>query len=1055
MWIYFFLSKMNANAGYDQPIVKWYNTQAAMFADNVPRQGKCCAIDNNGSKRFAAVIYQNSDAFAEWFAATDRHMYEIIRNTAPARLFMDIDFEVGSAPEFVEVAPEKVVKDILDLVREYTFDHQDFHRAVVMRCVRPTQLNKVSFHITWPDTAFEAIDLDMKLFMIDFAQWVTEDKGRLDLAYQKRGALRYLGRFVADMFVYTKNRMLRGLGQSKDQDDSTLQIVPEMCVGQHRSSSDWIVQPRSFIEYSRTETLRGKIDAVTTIRTNRQRPGRKYPLEVLAYAAKYDSEKKEMRKLDTVASWMDTSEENVVVRRGEVTFKPRPICVAADVVIEKDEDLLEYLSAADLRAADFTSIFMPVLACLCHSVPKDVLANWACEGHTRKDMKKKYEAMIQKLRLSAEDTWITGNVAMQIVRSSLVAAKKGGETPRLIDYRSDIGVGRFADLEVIEPNPTTHEPLDAAQNELLDTLSKITWQDKKQRDNRRCFFITGKMGTSKSQAVRIMIEQWLRTGKIKSALYVCPRIILGEQTAEAVEKINHDQMMTREGRRRAVQRVKVYRYYTDGDDESVYAQSVDKMFGEERKFVAEGNFSTCVINSIAKTHVEHDVVIVDEPVVCTGNFFMDLVATESITPKDVEKCDEMIADLAKRIRHANTVFFIDAAFNRGIGQACEDLYAGHLRPVPGTDLARVLGKNNRATSVYMSKIRAKGEQFMTAAEGNKELELNDMVKVSEPRYLAVFNSDETIPAIFEHLIEYYQWEALVVDLVRNAYRKKEDGSRIKSIVYTSSIRVAKQLYMAINTSKPNVALITAEVVKQDGRPNTISKVRNSDIVIATPCLGIGSSWTDHHLFDDAFAFIEYHNAMPNVNDVVQQVARIRSITSRTLRYNVRLPECMAMQQGGVDKDLISTPDVTSFKETYSRTKARDRVIGSFLPLAKHITRRELMKGFAHTRTPDLQYKLPTYELEMKDGRSAMHLANVGQNECCKQKPTKVLRNSLAATSLVEDSRSKHTGTHIAWRKRASTEDSEMIDPKKARIDEEQDDYDGDDEADSDIEAGLV
>lgn len=59
----------------------------------------------------------------------------------------------------------------------------------------------------------------------------------------------------------------------------------------------------------------------------------------------------------------------------ELVTSWRPLDVA-EVVIRKNEDFMEYLNAAELKAVDWEAWFFPVMASLARSVDKTKLAYW-------------------------------------------------------------------------------------------------------------------------------------------------------------------------------------------------------------------------------------------------------------------------------------------------------------------------------------------------------------------------------------------------------------------------------------------------------------------------------------------------------------------------------------------------------------------------------------------------------------------------------------------------------------------------------------------------------
>ena len=161
------------------------------------------------------------EATARYLTAEDKHQYEVVIATRPARLFLDLDWIEGE----IDCLEDNVVDRVLDLLYGYCDQHYKFFsKNVVLECSR-SNTSKRSFHVIFPDGVFRQIDGDMKVFVLGFARWIVDEKDGAGLSYVKtlKNGKRQI-RTVIDTAVYTKNRNFRMLNQSKWIDKTGAQM---------------------------------------------------------------------------------------------------------------------------------------------------------------------------------------------------------------------------------------------------------------------------------------------------------------------------------------------------------------------------------------------------------------------------------------------------------------------------------------------------------------------------------------------------------------------------------------------------------------------------------------------------------------------------------------------------------------------------------------------------------------------------------------------------------------------------------------------------------------
>ena len=382
----------------------------------------------------------------------DAHLYEVIRADKPACAFMDVDFVL----EDVE-SHERVLRDVVKAYREFTGIGDV--KKVVTRCVRKDNPTKGSFHVLFPEVVFEYAhgggDNGQKKLMVVFRQWCRRHCPQLFVQ----------DKFVVDTSVYSRNRVFRLPGNSKKgQKGATMEFVNPEDADDDRN---WFVQNPMWCK-PEDELKFANVDEVL---------GRWYEELGSTIGDKVDSYELRKRrcknkdKYELVTGWKRLDLDEVIIR--------------------KDEDFMDHLNAAELKAVDWETWFLPVMASLARTVDKNKLAYWC--STSKKGYKEKYGPMIDASVAMKDNVWVSGAVAMRVLRMKV---------KRVVDLRgvcTSYVNDAVTTIEAREGNGWT--PLDSG--ELFNRLANDLKGDNRAAVHapRRCFFITGKMGASKTSSI--------------------------------------------------------------------------------------------------------------------------------------------------------------------------------------------------------------------------------------------------------------------------------------------------------------------------------------------------------------------------------------------------------------------------------------------------------------------------------------------------------------------------------------------------------------------------
>ncbi len=158
---------------------------------------------------------------------------------------------------------------------------------------------------------------------------------------------------------------------------------------------------------------------------------------------------------------------------------------------------------------------------------------------------------------------------------------------------------------------------------------------------------------------------WLKRGMYEAVTYFGRRRALVESVAQRVEQL---ELAERKGERSSnICAVAVKRIYHDAPLNDDYYDSY-----------TGGVFTAACVNSVHKTPMKNDVVIVDELATDVGNVFLNWSQMLRIFNGDsallnCEKDKCIIDSIAARMRNARVVFVLEAALPRELMHACLEL----------------------------------------------------------------------------------------------------------------------------------------------------------------------------------------------------------------------------------------------------------------------------------------------------------------------------------------------------------------------------------------------
>ncbi|ADD24781.1 ORF48 [Chlamys acute necrobiotic virus] len=960
---------------------------------------------STGAKQYAYLLPPMYNLFLKQVhEKRDKNLYEVIDEKSPVRLYFDCDsFDRDEGGYGLDLDCKTSLKLFHDLLKNFILflnpNSTANMKAHITRCIRQDKPNKHSFHAIYPGIVFKNIN-ELKMFVLSFAYHLFEDKNDMRLAFKKQGKNKTLGRAFFDLAVYTKDRCFRLPFQSKKGDSAKLIPLREITLEEIENN---ICQPEDFVR--KPDNVDTSIGDLLSAAVMEKYTGVKLSTYVRAYQ---EGVIKEKIKTKCIEKRNGSKKIKITTPRLEIEWDQMKIPGVETVEIREDKDFLQYFDPVELRGG-FYSLYIHLLKDICYFLPDEVLKQWM--GHTN-DKKANY--LIKSNRKKGAEYAMTGGYALELL------AKIYGRC-NVRDLRDPIPkpTNSFRNTTRINVTPDRWRPIEVSDMKkffidsqvrdlktntyndcgMITAMADVDYGEKialskklKMDTKKKCQFITGQMGASKSTGVMDYMVFSMISSMIANAMVIVPRCSLAGQTVKKIyntykEMISDkDRMKKIKNKRKIVINPYFSQAYTIGGLQEIY----DELTSEITTTDTCGTICVCVLNSISKvrSHV-FDTIIMDEPVTCVDNFYIDSEKKQKIPVKNIlEKkgntiavTDLMIDMLMKITRNANQLIFIDAAFTEDVIRLCETLYWGAYT-MQGTvdDWRKVLENEGVDQSNIRHKIkRIKDENILIRKWIQNKKEWNydkktdtrtiistteiDHFRLFRPiEYICVYDKKITRP-IYTHIIKYDCKQTMMNKLLDDVREGK------KLVVYCSVGKETASIINTINsmTSRecivlPKVGGVTAKSLK--GKENQLDEyMRSMEVVVVSSVLGTGTSYPEEGLFDAAYMFCKVTYGTPQISDMIQLSARVRATTTRTLHYHITTSTSGHKPNG----DALKNSDYhgISFKDhldkTYTSRDHLHRVHMSRPSLASEFMINELQQSFGHVIDETLEKKLPTHE----------------------------------------------------------------------------------------------
>ncbi|MES9883631.1 MAG: DEAD/DEAH box helicase family protein [Sedimenticola sp.] len=814
---------------------------------------------------------------------------------------------------------------LLSALDVYCYGSSVFAKRVVLSCRRPTS-NKQSFHVVFPDAVFKSVSGEMKIFVLGFVRWLVEEYGGgASLTYEKtlkNGKI--VPMTVVDTAVYTSNRNFRMLGQSKMTDKTRTPMSMEDATA---AATDTVVQHEKWIPACDATS-----SAIESVMDRRRPADRAYPALPV---------RRECRlRWKTAAKTTD-----------ELVLKGKR---AGSLTVRSAEDIANAIDSRLLRQLDYSRLFVPVLASLCVALSDDFLLAWIGSSDETKARRR-----LEYCRKQTDSITVAGDAALTYLKR--VYAK-------VTDARFDARVRRPL-LVPIEP-AVEHgwTPVEAGEAMRLH-IQNLCSQDNKsvgtKNEIRRMYAISGKMGAGKTKAVLEFTVDWLKRGVYTAVTYLGPRRVLVESVAQRVEQLDAE----RKGvyGRSNICAVVVDRIYHD-------APRNDKPVENKRT----GVFTAACVNSVHKTPMKNDVVIVDELATDVGNVFLNWSQMLRIFNGDsallnCEKDKCIIDSIAARMRNARVVFVLEAALPRELMHACLELRRADDVPlesyVDGLD-----GDAKQWKAWFREQKRCPDTRPMMNPE------TKDVYRLAKPIKLAVY--DPRAPtAIFTRLEEFPTLDELKTDILSCAIGERKK----RAVVYVSSSKTGVQLtnmlfanHFDSAVTAPKVLTVSAATMTSMGRERTMKEIETCRFLIVGNVLSSGYSFEAPDVFDVAYAVFEFSSNTPPLADMIQLCARVRCVGDKVLKYTVvshpyAPPKQVELEKLALEHRRMSLnryPGERALHDYHVKEFQEHRRHRSSVAYARPCVREALFRAFSHADTAQLKYKRPA--LIVHDGGASEH-----------------------------------------------------------------------------------
>lgn len=797
----------------------------------------------------------------------DNHMYEVLNNKDPTRLYFDIDME-----GYMDTEGEKFVKM---LIREVRNKYPEKNTKVCVMTSHRT--GKKSYHITFPEIIFKN-SADVKTAV-----------------YSLLAEKDYLMSYNAiDKRVYTSNRCMRTLNQSKPTKDGEkgqpFELSADFDALEPVENGDWLIQHKGFLP--NTEAICSNMSQKQIIQRQKNMKRKKF---------------------------LGLDEE------GPKTKKARHALLTRNYQIEKDGDfLLPENLKHELKDKSYP-MFVAYCKNIAKFIPEDEVARWMTDllpdnVDYEESLKKHTENLRSK---NPVNSWIKGDYALGVLHLVLkLRVIDNRRTPSLfveeMGYKDDLPL-LPRKVEGLEELPVWEEITPLNSDELSSALRKNLKTDAQAPDLHKGLIVSGQMGSGKTKGlVSYVCDTLLYKGK--SSVYVSPRVLLAKQfterlLSEIATKIHSSELK---------QKVKIHeikfqislKYRCAGEDKEEFAcdnanvTTINHAIGQEEDewFLTNGtidptipSISIVVVNSLngymsKNPDLELQAVIFDEVAVINGNFGIQ------DEKKGNETCENffMQRGIEMVLENSRSYIFVDAGFSSNQVQLCKrqmGFYTGFLNKVKQLELEKAL-QNKKEKPLCEKKIkrrvynRSMGDSVLVPSRdiNGKPFEVKMLKPIfvcNNPEYDMIFNK-----IVFVE--EKDTFLSMMIDSVKSG--NVIAGAYSKAQTMSSDIAT-----ITANTTDKFVVPICNQIIesftsdeRSKAMKDQIAMGKRADVFTFTQKLGVGFSLEERDSFDEMYIHIECDKYTPTAPDMVQLAARIRSITSKTIYVCIKTQDPIGM-----------------------------------------------------------------------------------------------------------------------------------------------------------------
>lgn len=600
-----------------------------------------------------------------------------------------------------------------------------------------------------------------------------------------------------------------------------------------------------------------------------------------------------------------------------------PSKVKGTLILKRCEDFL--VSDQIKEELKFINVdFINYSKSLTEFLPEDEVVKWMCELKEGEDGY--YESVrkhTEKLKNAKQQHgWIKGEFALSMLKTVLKidVEDKRKEFGQLfmpeLNYERDLPLLPTPCQELNEI--PVWEKINCIESDNLSTELRVKMRTEKNIN--RGVIISGQMGAGKTKGVINFITDNVLIHK-KNAVYVSPRILLAKQFAtRVIENLNRKCKKGSETRNRV--KVKEINFQMsmcykgaiddiqDITENNEKAKEITRFFDYRSWFhssekMQEGipSISIVVVNSL-HNHIRENkdvfphIGIFDEIAVINGNFGMKVSsdARELGTNEVINIAPEMEFGIEWILDRAQTSIFIDAGFSQNQVDSCKRMMGFSVQNSSRQNQL-ILQKRLRETDAKGNelnerqckrRINHRAEHGAVLAtryneDCDEDLPPKD-IRMITPIFVC---NDPKFDAIFKKIVivdDKDTFLSLMIDSVNRGNCIATAYSKTKTMAHAiENIQANTQGKFVVPLCK-QILKTTKETTDQ------IESGKKANVFAYTQKLGVGFSLEDKNAFDEVYMHVECDMYAPSSPDMVQLIARIRSVTTSTLYVHIAATE---------------------------------------------------------------------------------------------------------------------------------------------------------------------